>query len=498
MAAEDAGTAAGGGCVPAQGGEGGGAEAGLADAGRHAVTGKLFSPPAQPPPGKPPESQLTPGVLVNTDVGLLSEAGFCIPTLGNKPINDNNKTTTVSLRRNQLRHCWNCSGKRWGVSILVSPQSHSHPRWSPSPAVAVSLGQAVSRGPRGEDAAGWGSATALRPRVPGQDSPLLPQHQVPKRARPPRKSLPSEFSPAQSLACKRSASNVRALVTPPGRYRLPSGTPVKQSARCRRANVPGARSSLRSQDSKDLIQLLVHTCISLPAQQKPAKPLIFREKEDGAVPGAPATSQGGDPHPCRPFPPPEPCPGVLPAPNRSRGERCPPVSWGLLRGRALPRSHGDRTGQDWTRVLRCPDTQAQGDVPRAAPSVRNCQNLTLFFTCLFRVISYSVLKCRPRHFPIYFLAFYISPCFSSSQCSPSPVPHSPAPGGEYPQPVLPGRSASLQPAAGWMDGRRRDTLPILPPFFFFFLLFFFFFFFPSPHPNSRQWFVMLQFEDTRL
>lgn len=33
------------------------------------------------------------------DVGLLSEAGFCIPTLGYKHINYNNETTTVSLRQ---------------------------------------------------------------------------------------------------------------------------------------------------------------------------------------------------------------------------------------------------------------------------------------------------------------------------------------------------------------------------------------------------------------
>lgn len=242
-------------------------------------------------------------MLVNTDVGLLSEAGFCIPTLGNKPINDSNKTTTVSLRQNQLHHCWNGSGKRWGVSILVSPIATATrdgplPRRWPCPSGRLCLGDRVVR---------MLPAGAV-PRLSG------PRHRVPKRAQPPWKSLPSEFSPGQSLVCKRSASKARAWVTPPGCYRLPSGTPVEQSARCRRANMPGlplsdspvsklgnllfpnlfsfsgTQSSLRFQDSKDLIQLLVHTCISLPAQQMPAKPLIFREKEDGAVPGAPAAA----------------------------------------------------------------------------------------------------------------------------------------------------------------------------------------------------------------
>lgn len=97
------------------------------------------------------------------------------------------------------------------------------------------------------------------------------------------------------------------------------------------------------------------------------------------------------------------------------------MSWGLLWGQALPCSPRDGarwdgigwdgTGRGWPHALRCPNAQAQGDVPQAAPSIRNCQNLTLFFTCLFCVISYSALKCRPCHFPIYFLAFYISPAF---------------------------------------------------------------------------------------
>ena len=142
----------------------------------------------------------------------------------------------------------------------------------------------------------------------------------------------------------------------PGRYCLPSGTPAKQSARCWRANVPdlplsdspvgklgnllfpnlfsfsGIQSSLCFQYSKNLIQLLVHTCISLPAQQMPAKALIFHKKEDGAVPGAPAAAcPPAEPRravTCSPVLPslqPEPRPGVLPTPNRSQGER---RSWG--------------------------------------------------------------------------------------------------------------------------------------------------------------------------
>ena len=152
----------------------------------------------------------------------------------------------------------------------------------------------------------------------------------------------------------------------------------------------------------------------------------------------------------------------------------------------------DGKGQGWPRALRCPNTQAQRDVPRAAPSVSNCQNLALFFTCLFRVISHSALKCRPRHVPIYFLAFYISPCFGNSQRSPSPVPHSPAAGGQHPHPALPGRSASLQPAPDGRTDRRQGKGRTSNPF-------------PSPPasfslfpPNPRQWFVLLQFEGTHL
>lgn len=75
-----------------------------------------------------------------------------------------------------------------------------------------------------------------------------------------------------------------------------------------------------------LIQLLVHTCSDLPAQQMPAKALIFRKKEDGAVPGScdPPTSPGCALLPSGPILQPEPRPGVLPTPNRSQGQRC---SW---------------------------------------------------------------------------------------------------------------------------------------------------------------------------
>lgn len=111
-----------------------------------------------------------------------------------------------------------------------------------------------------------------------------------------------------------------------------------------------------------LIQLLVHTCSYLPAQQMPAKALTFRKKEDGAVLGTPAaahppTLAGLCPAPRGPILQPEMHPGVLPTPNRSQGQRCSwrpwaPESWGLLRGRALPRCPAppgvgrDGTGQD--------------------------------------------------------------------------------------------------------------------------------------------------------
>lgn len=268
----------------------------------------------------------------------------------------------------------------------------------------MSLGRAVSRGPRGEDAAGWGSATALRPRVPGQDSPLLPQHQVPKRARPPRRSLPSEFSPAQSLACKRSASKARALVTPPGRYRLPSGTPVKQSARCRRANVPGlvlsdspvsklgnllfpnlfsfsgTRSSLRSQDSKDLIQLLVHTRIPLPAQQMPAKPLIFPEKEDGAVPGAPAAARPpAEPRraatrsPAGPSRSPSRVPGSCRPRIAPRANAAPPRAGGCCGAERCPAPTG--TGRDRTGLAPCPEMPRHAGAGRRSTGSAQHQKL---------------------------------------------------------------------------------------------------------------------------
>jgi len=86
-------------------------------------------------------------VLANMDVGLLSEAGFCIPTLGDERVKDSDKSATVSSRR---------------VSAVIAGT--------------------------GQENAGRGSTAAVRPQVPSQDSPGAAAAPGPHQAGSPGKS----------------------------------------------------------------------------------------------------------------------------------------------------------------------------------------------------------------------------------------------------------------------------------------------------------------------
>lgn len=132
----------------------------------------------------------------------------------------------------------------------------------------------------------------------------------------------------------------------------------------------------------------------------------------------------------------------------------------------------DRTGRDgirqdgigWGRPHspRCPNMQVQGNDPRAAPSVGNRQNPALCFTCLSRVIPHSPPERGPFLFPGYFLAFCISPCCSTLQCSPPWYLPAPLPGA-VPTPTLPGGSVSLPPAARQTNSREGTCFQPVPP-----------------------------------
>lgn len=97
--------------------------------------------------------------------------------------------------------------------------------------------------------------------------------------------------------------------------------------------------------------------------------------------------------------------------------------WGQLGaavGPALPLPPAGRGRPGLVPCLEMP--QHAGHVPWAAANVSKRQILTLLFTCLLCIISYSALGCRPGQFLIYFPALCVPPCFSSFLSCPSGCP----------------------------------------------------------------------------
>lgn len=93
-----------------------------------------------------------------------------------------------------------------------------------------------------------------------------------------------------------------------------------------------------------------------------------------------------------------------PRPFGSRGGLVAPASpqgserarWGLLGAAAGPALPLRPAGRGRTGLVPCLEMpQHAGDVPWAAPNIRERQILTLLFTCLSCIISYSALGCRP-------------------------------------------------------------------------------------------------------
>lgn len=120
-----------------------------------------------------------------------------------------------------------------------------------------------------------------------------------------------------------------------------------------------------------------------------------------------------------------PLPTALRQLGRPRGPHQPPgrAQWGqpgAAVGPALPLPPAGRGRPGLVPCLETP--QHAGHVPWAAVNVSKRQILTLLFTCLLCIISYSALGCRPGQFLVYFPALCVPPCFSGFLSCPSGCP----------------------------------------------------------------------------